>query len=194
MSERPLILGSSSIYRRDLLQRLGLPFVSVSPDVDETPLPQEPPVASALRLALAKARAVAALHSNALIIASDQVADLNGISMGKPGNHQNAVRQLRALRGKRAVFHTALALLDAASGRHQLESVPTTVYFREFENGQIERYLSKEQPYDCAGSAKIENLGVALVYKIESDDPTALIGLPLMTLVTMLQREHIAVI
>ena len=144
MSERPLILGSSSIYRRDLLQRLGLPFVSVSPDVDETPLPQEPPVASALRLALAKARAVAALHSNALIIASDQVADLNGISMGKPGNHQNAVRQLRALRGKRAVFHTALALLDAASGRHQLESVPTTVYFREFENGQIECYLSKE--------------------------------------------------
>ncbi len=194
MTQRPLILGSSSPYRRGLLERLGLPFSTVSPDIDETPQPGERPAMTALRLAQAKAQAVATLHPHALIIASDQVADLDGSPLGKPGNHQNAVRQLQALRGQRVVFHTALCVLDAASGRQQLENVPTTVYFRPLTDAQIERYLNLEQPYDCAGSAKIESLGVALVHKIDSDDPTALIGLPLMTLITMLQREHVKVI
>lgn len=193
LSERPLILGSSSIYRRDLLQRLGLPFTSVSPDIDETP-DCEATIATALRLAAAKARTVASQYPHALIIASDQVADLDGALLGKPGNHDNAVRQLQAMRGKRVVFHTALCLLDAASGRHQLESVPTTVYFRKITDAEIEHYLRQEQPYDCTGSAKIESLGVALVRKIESDDPTALIGLPLIALVSMLRREHVNVI
>jgi len=194
LSERPLILGSSSIYRRDLLQRLGLPFTSVSPDIDETPLDGEATIATALRLAAAKARTLASQYPHALIIASDQVADLDGALLGKPGNHDNAVRQLQAMRGKRVVFHTALCLLDAASGRQQLESVPTTVYFREITDAEIEHYLRQEQPYDCTGSAKIESLGVALVRKIESDDPTALIGLPLIALVSMLRREHVNVI
>ena len=194
LSERPLILGSSSIYRRDLLQRLALPFTSVSPDIDETPLDGEATIATALRLAAAKARTLASQYPHALIIASDQVADLDGALLGKPGNHDNAVRQLQAMRGKRVVFHTALCLLDAASGRQQLESVPTTVYFREITDAEIEHYLRQEQPYDCTGSAKIESLGVALVRKIESDDPTALIGLPLIALVSMLRREHVNVI
>ncbi len=194
MLERPLILASSSVYRRDLLQRLQLPFTSVAPDIDETPRAGELPAATALRLALVKAQAVAALHPHALVIGSDQVADLNGAALGKPGTHDNAVCQLRTMRGKRVVFHTALCLLDAASGRHQLVDVPTTVHFRELSDAQIERYLQLEQPYDCAGSAKIESLGVVLVHKIESDDPTALIGLPLMTLVSMLKHEQVEVI
>ena len=194
MSARPLILGSSSRYRRELLQRLGLPFQSVAPKIDETPGTNESPAATALRLALAKAQAVAAAHPRALIIASDQVADLEGKPLGKPGSHENAVRQLQALRNKRTVFHTALCVLDAPSGRQHLEDVLTTVHFRELSDPQIERYLQLEQPYDCAGSAKIESLGVALVHKIESDDPTALIGLPLICLVNMLKREHIEII
>jgi septum formation protein len=129
-----------------------------------------------------------------LIIGSDQVADLDGAALGKPGNHDKAVRQLRALSGRRVVFHTALCLLDAASGNHQLENVPTVIQFRELSDAQIECYLRTEQPYDCAGSAKIESLGIALVEKIESDDPTAIIGLPLMMLVTMLIREGVNVI
>ena len=194
MPDRPLILASSSVYRRGLLARLRLPFTSVSPNIDETPCIKELPVATALRLALAKAQAVAAAHPQALVIGSDQVADLNGAALGKPGTRDNAVRQLRAMRGKRVVFHTALCLLDAASGRHYLEDSPTTVHFRELSDKQIEHYLQLEQPYDCAGSAKIETLGVALVQKIECDDPTALIGLPLIILVNMFKREGVEVV
>lgn len=194
MSSRALILGSSSLYRRALLERLGLPFSCVSPNVDETPRKRELPAATANRLALAKAQAVAVSYPRALIIASDQVADLDGTPLGKPGNHSNALRQLQLMRGKRVVFHTALCVLEAASGRQQLEMVPTTVLFRDLSDAQIERYLQREQPYDCAGSAKIESLGVALVTHIDSADPTALIGLPLIALVSMLQHEGVEII
>jgi septum formation protein len=194
MLDRPLILASSSVYRRGLLERLNLPFKAFSPDVDETPLPDEVASATALRLALAKAQALASQHADALVIGSDQVADLSGIALGKPEDHDNAVRQLQAMRGKSVVFHTALCLLDAASGRYQLENVVTTVRFRDFNNRQIEHYLRLEQPYDCAGSAKIEGLGIVFVDKIESDDPTALIGLPLIMLISMLKREHIEIV
>lgn len=194
MSGRALILGSSSPYRRELLARLGLAFTCVAPEVDETPLTGEMPEAIALRLALAKAQAVAAAYPDALIVASDQVADVDGKPLGKPGNHDRAVRQLRALRGRRVVFHTALCLLDGASTRHQLDNVSTTVTFRHLGDAQIERYLERERPYDCAGSARIESLGIALVERIESDDPTALIGLPLVALVSMLAREGVDIL
>ena len=190
----PLILASSSVYRRELLQRLRLPFECVSPAIDESARPDETPATTAVRLALKKARAVAAAHPQALIIGSDQVAELDGTPLGKPGNHANAVCQLRAMRGQRVVFHTALCLLDAASGRHQLENAVTTVLLRALTDAQIERYLQLEQPYDCAGSAKVESLGIALAEKITSDDPTALIGLPLIILVSMLKREGIEVL
>lgn len=189
-----LILASSSSYRRGLLERLRVPFTCVSPDVDETALTGEALRETALRLALTKARAVAAIHTSALIIGSDQVADLDGHALGKPGNHENAVAQLRAMRGKAVIFHTALCLLDAATGRYQLDNIPSTVQFRNVSDAQIEHYLRLEQPYDCAGSAKIESLGVALVDSIDSSDPTALIGLPLMALIRMLNRERIDVI
>ena len=194
MPERPLILGSSSVYRRELLGRLGLPFTSVSPDIDESPAANESPAATAQRLALAKAHAVAAAHPDALIIASDQVADLDGQPLGKPGDHAHAMRQLQMMRGRRVVFHTALCLLDAVSGRHQLTNVPTTVHYRDLTDAQIAHYLQREQPYDCAGSAKIECLGIILPLKVESDDPTALIGLPLIALVTMLEAEGLKVL
>jgi septum formation protein len=194
MTARPLILASSSAYRRGLLERLRIPFITVSPHLGESALSGEQPGDTALRLAHAKARAVAATHGNALIIGSDQVADLNGTPLGKPGDHANAVLQLRNMSGRSVVFHTAICLLDAATGRYQLENVPSTVYFRDLSEVQIEYYLRLEQPYDCAGSAKIESLGVALVHKIESGDPTALIGLPLMTLISMLKREQVEVI
>ena len=190
----PLILASSSVYRRELLQRLRLPFECVSPAIDESARPDETPATTAVRLALKKARAVAAAHPQALIIGSDQVAELDGTPLGKPGNHANAVCQLRAMRGQRVVFHTALCLLDAASGRHQLENAVTTVLLRALTDAQIERYLQLEQPYDCAGSAKVESLGISLAEKITSDDPTALIGLPLIMLVSMLKREGIEVL
>ena len=191
---RPLILASSSIYRRELLQRLRLPFECVSPAIDESARPGEVPAATALRLALEKTRAVAATHPQALVIGSDQVAELDGTALGKPGGHTNAVQQLRAMRGRRVVFHTALCLLDAASGRHQLETTVTTVQLRALTDAQIERYLQLEQPYDCAGRAKVESLGIALAKKIDSNDPTALIGLPLITLVSMLKQEGIEVL
>ena len=189
-----LILASTSAYRRALLERLRLPFEVVAPDVDETPLPGESPMLTALRLAASKAEAVVPAAAGALIIGSDQVAVLDGQPLGKPGDHAAAVRQLQAMRGQRVVFHTALCLLNAASGRKQVENVPTSVFFRNFSDAQIEHYLRTEQPYDCAGSAKIEGLGIALVERIESDDPSALIGLPLMILATMLQSEGIEVI
>lgn len=194
MPNRPLILASSSVYRRELLGRLRLPFTCISPDIDETPDQNEPPEAVALRLAQAKARAVAVAHPNALVIGSDQVADLHGKPLGKPGTHDKAVQQLRVLSGQRVLFHTALCLLDAASGSLQLRNVPTALRFRALSEAQIERYLQLEQPYDCAGSAKIESLGVALVDNIESNDPTALIGLPLMALVSMLKKVGIEVL
>lgn len=194
MNTPTLILASTSAYRRALLERLRLPFKVVAPDVDETPLPGESPMLTALRLAASKAEAVVPAAAGALIIGSDQVAVLDGQPLGKPGDHAAAVRQLQAMRGQRVVFHTALCLLNAASGRKQVENVPTSVFFRNFSDAQIEHYLRTEQPYDCAGSAKIEGLGIALVERIESDDPSALIGLPLMKLATMLKNEGIEVI
>lgn len=194
MLNRPLILASSSVYRRELLSRLQLPYICISPDVDETPLTGESPGMTAERLAHAKAVAVAAANPGALVIGSDQVAELHGQPLGKPGNHERAVRQLHQLSGQHVIFHTAVCLIDASSGQHQLRNVPSSVQFRKLSDAQIERYLQREQPYDCAGSAKVESLGIALVERIESGDPTALIGLPLIALVSMLKQEGVEVI
>lgn len=181
MSPRPdLILGSTSRYRRELLERLRLPFQVVSPQVDETPLPGEAPAALATRLALAKARAVAAMHPQAVVIGSDQVADVDGEPVGKPGNHERATAQLRAMSGRSIVFQTGVAVVRRASGFEAAHLVPVTVRFRELDDEDIEHYLRAEQPYDCAGSAKAETLGIALLCAIESSDPTALVGLPLI--------------
>jgi septum formation protein len=189
----PLILASASVYRRALLDRLGLPFAISAPGIDETPLRGESAARAALRLAEAKARAVPA-SPPALVIGSDQVAELHGEHLGKPGDHLTAVAQLRAMRGEEVIFHTALCLYNSGSGAMQLANIPTTVTFRDLSDAQIERYLRLEQPYDCAGSARVERLGIAVAERIVSDDPTALIGLPLIALVTMLQAEGVAVI
>jgi septum formation protein len=186
-----IVLASSSTYRKALIARLGLECRTVAPDIDESALPAEPPATTALRLAQAKARRIAEREPAALIIGSDQVAVLDNQSIGKPGNHAAAVQQLQAMSGKTVVFHTALCLLNSETNAVQLANVPTTVRFRELDVAQIERYLQQDQPYDCAGSAKIEALGITLVERVESDDPTALIGLPLIALVTMLQKEGI---
>lgn len=192
--DRPLILASTSRYRRELLERLRLPFEVRSPEVDETPQPGEAPGALALRLAAAKARAVAAHYpQGALVIGSDQVAHCDGRIMGKPGNHERAVEQLRAMRGKTTIFDTALCLLDAASGREQLGLVPTLVRLREFDDAEMEAYLRLDQPYDCAGSAKAESLGIALMESMQGDDPNALIGLPLIELCRMLRAEGVRI-
>jgi len=180
MTAPPLILGSTSRYRRELLQRLRLPFEVVAPQVDETPLPGEAPAALALRLALAKARAVAAQRPDAIVIGSDQVADLHGEPIGKPGNHERATAQLRRLSGQRVVFQTAVSVVRADKGFEQTVLAPVTVQFRALTDAEIERYLRLEEPYDCAGSAKCETLGIALLDAIDSDDPTALVGLPLI--------------
>ena len=185
--QRPLVLGSTSRYRRELLQRLGLPFDVAAPEVDETPLPGEAPRDLALRLALAKARAVAQLHPEAVVIGSDQVADLAGEPLGKPGHHERAVAQLRQMRGQTVVFQTAVAVVCAATGFEQIDLAPVEVKFRDLSDPEIERYLRAEQPYDCAGSAKSEGLGIALLDAIHSDDPTALIGLPLIRTCRMLR-------
>jgi septum formation protein len=177
---RPLILGSTSPYRRELLARLRLPFEVQSPHVDETPQAGEAPAALALRLALAKAHAVAALRPEAVVIGADQVADLHGQALGKPGTHERAMQQLRMLSGQQAIFQTAVAVVCASTGFAQAELAPVTVRFRRLSDLEIERYLQLEQPYDCAGSAKCETLGIALLARIDSDDPTALIGLPLI--------------
>ncbi len=184
----PLVLGSTSRYRRELLQRLRLPFEAVAPAVDETPHPGETPAALALRLALAKAQAVAALRPQAVVIGSDQVADLDGEPIGKPGSHERAVAQLRRLSGRRAVFQTAVAVVRADTGFAKTLLAPVTVHFRMLADDEIERYLRLEQPYDCAGSAKCETLGIALLEAIESDDPTALVGLPLIRLAALLRE------
>jgi septum formation protein len=185
--QRPLVLGSTSRYRRELLERLNLPFEAAAPDVDETPLPGEAPRDLALRLALAKARAVAQQHPGAVVIGSDQVADLAGEPLGKPGQHERAVQQLRQMSGQTVVFQTAVAVVCAATGFEQVELAPVEVRFRALSDEEIERYLRAEQPYDCAGSAKSEGLGIALLDAIHSDDPTALIGLPLIRTCRMLR-------
>ena len=186
-SQRPLVLGSTSRYRRELLQRLHLAFEVAAPAVDETPLPGEAPRDLALRLALAKARAVAQQHPQAVVIGSDQVADLAGAPLGKPGNHERAVQQLRQMRGHSVVFQTAVAVACAATGFEQVDLAPVEVRFRDLSDAEIERYLRAEEPYDCAGSAKSEGLGIALLDAIHSDDPTALIGLPLIRTCRMLR-------
>lgn len=180
-------MGSTSRYRRELLQRLNLPFDVAAPDVDETPLPGEAPRALALRLALAKARAVAQQHPEAVVIGSDQVADLAGEPLGKPGLYERAVEQLRQMRGQTVIFQTALAVVCTATGFEQVDLAPVEVKFRDLSDAEIERYLRAEQPYDCAGSAKSEGLGIALLDAIHSDDPTALIGLPLIRTCRMLR-------
>lgn len=184
----PLILGSTSRYRRELLQRLGLPFSVVASGVDETPLPAELPAALAQRLALAKARAVAALHPDAVVIGSDQVADLHGLALGKPGTHERAVAQLRQMSGQTVQFQTALAVVCQASGFERCELAVVNVVFRTLNDAEIERYLRAEQPYDCAGSAKSEGLGIALLERIDNDDPTALVGLPLIRTARLLRE------
>jgi septum formation protein len=192
MSTRPtLILGSTSRYRRELLERLRLPFEVRSPEVDETPRPGEAPAALAQRLALAKAQAVSAQFPDAVVIGSDQVADLDGEPIGKPGTHERAVAQLRAMRGRSVVFQTAVAVMRGSTGYVGTALAPVTVRFRQLSNAEIEHYLRAEQPYDCAGSAKSEALGIALLDAIESDDPTALVGLPLIRTCMLLRAAGI---
>jgi septum formation protein len=188
MTMRPtLILGSTSRYRRELLERLRLPFEVHAPAVDETPQPGETPSMLAQRLALAKAHAVARLHPNAIVIGSDQVADLDGVPIGKPGTHARAVEQMRSMRGRSVVFQTAVAVVREATGYVGTALAPVTVRFRELSDLEIEHYLRSEQPYDCAGSAKCETLGIALLESIHSDDPTALVGLPLIRTCALLR-------
>jgi len=178
--DRPLILGSTSVYRRELLQRLRLPFEVVAPHVDETPLPGESPQALAERLAMAKARAVAQLHPHAVVIGSDQVADLDGEPLGKPGNHERAVLQLQRMQGHTVVFQTAVAVVCQETGFAGQALSQVMVRFRPLTDQAIDTYLHAEQPYDCAGSAKSEGLGIALLESIDNQDPTALVGLPLI--------------
>ena len=195
MQPKPqIVLASTSKYRCELLSRLGLPFEVASPGVDEIPLPNEAPQNTARRLAEAKARAVAARFPQAILIGSDQVAVLDGMTLGKPGNHANAVGQLKAVRGKEVVFHTALCLCNAASGRAETRVVPYYVRFREYSDTQIERYLLREQPYDCAGSARCEGLGIVLIAQMRGNDPNALIGLPLIALTEMLAAQGVSVL
>lgn len=194
MKTQQIVLASSSPYRRQLLARLQLPFEVSVPDVDETPFPGETPETTATRLARAKARAVAEKIPDALIIGSDQVAVLEGVALGKPLTHDNALRQLRSMSGKTVVFHTALCLFNGRTGRLQERIVPYRVTMRSLTDAQIERYLEKEQPYHCAGSAKTEGLGIALIAGMQGDDPNALIGLPLMALVDMLAGEGVQVV
>ena len=189
-----LILGSTSVYRRALLHRLRLPFEVVAPQVDESHRPAEAPQALALRLALEKARDVAARHPGAVVIGADQVADLAGQAMGKPGDHARAVAQLQALCGQWVTFHTAVAVLRPDTGFEQVQVAPVRVRFRALSDADIERYLALEQPYDCAGSAKCEALGIALLEAVESDDPTALVGLPLIRTCRMLREAGIDVL
>ena len=185
-SSRTLILGSSSRYRKELLSRLNIPFEVAAPEVDETPRLNETPRDLALRLALAKARAVASKYPEAVVIGSDQVADLEGQALGKPGNHANAVKQLQRMRGKTVIFQTALSVICLATGFEQTDLATVKVSFRDLTDAEIESYLKAEEPYDCAGSAKSEGLGIALLAAIDNDDPTALVGLPLIRTCHML--------
>ena len=191
---RRLILGSTSRYRRELLQRLQTPFEVLAPDVDETPLPGEKPSDLAARLALAKARAVAGAAPDGVVIGSDQVADLHGQPLGKPGTHERAVAQLRQMRGQTVIFQTAVAVVCVESGFEQSSLAAVKVTFRDLTDDEIENYLRAEQSYDCAGSAKSEGLGIALLAAIESDDPTALVGLPLIRTCNMIRAAGIALL
>ena len=192
--QRTVILGSTSRYRRELMERLQLPFEVHAPEVDESPLPGEPPAALAARLALAKAWAVARRFPEAVVIGSDQVADLDGEPLGKPGDHARAVAQLGRMRGRTLVFQTALAVVCEATGFAQQDLAPVRVTFRDLGDDAIEQYLRAEQPYDCAGSAKSEGLGIALLERIDSDDPTALVGLPLIRTCRLLRAAGIALL
>ena len=181
---QPIVLASTSRYRRELLARLRIPFAVAAPSIDEAALPGEAPEATARRLALAKAQAIAATRAGAIVIGSDQVADVDGEPLSKPGTHDAALAQLQRMQGRSIVFHTALAVVHGAHA--QLDSIPTTVHFRTLPRAALEAYLNAEQPYDCAGAAKIEALGIVLVDAVHADDPTALIGLPLIRLTSML--------
>jgi len=183
-----LVLASSSSHRRELLTRLALPFDCAAPNIDETPLSDESDAQTALRLARDKARTIAARRPNAIVIGSDQVAVSNGTRFGKPGDHERARDQLFQLRGNTAWFHTALCVVDGRNGSEQIDLASVRVVFRQVTDAEIETYLRREQPYDCAASAKSEGLGIALLERIDSDDPTALIGLPLLRLVSMLRN------
>src|SRR6266446_1351995 len=191
---RRLVLASTSRYRRELLERLGLAFEAAAPHFDETPIPGEATAATALRLSVGKAQSLVRTFPDALIIGADQVASSEGRTLDKPGNHENAVQQLRALSGKAAQFDTAVTLLDARKGQLQSRVVGCHVLFRTLDDRRIEAYLRREQPYDCAGSAKAEGLGIALIERIDTDDPTALVGLPLIALTAMLERAGLPVL
>ena len=186
-----IVLASTSPFRRELLARLGLPFEIADPATDETALPGETPEATSLRLSEEKARAVTTHFPDALIIGSDQVACLDGRVFGKPGTHEKAVKQLQTMRGRTVNFYTGLCLLNARTGRARVRGVPTLVTFRNLSDSEIENYLYKEQPYNCAGSAKSEGLGIAIIARIEGEDPNALIGLPLIALCDLLREENI---
>jgi septum formation protein len=194
LMKQTLILASSSIYRRELLQKLQIPFSTISPKIDESPLTDEKPYETALRLAQEKAKKIGEDYPYALIVGCDQVATLDGEQLGKPGNHKNAVEQLKKMQGREVKFYSALCLYNASTGNMQTENVPYLVRFRQLTDEQIENYLNKEQPYQCAGSAKSEGLGVALIERMLGEDPNALVGLPLIKLVTMLQNEGLKVI
>jgi septum formation protein len=193
-SGRPVILGSTSRYRKELLSRLQIPFDTAAPDVDETPHPNESPKDLAMRLALAKAHAVALKNPQAVVIGSDQVADLEGEPLGKPGNHTNATLQLQRMRGKTVIFQTALSVVCLTTRFEKTDLAAVKVKFRDLSDSEIESYLLAEEPYDCAGSAKSEGLGIALLESIESDDPTALIGLPLIRTCLMLREAGVNIL
>jgi septum formation protein len=192
--KQTLILASSSEYRRQLLQKLQIPFNSISPKIDETSLEGEKPHQTALRLAQEKAKKIGAEYPHALVIGCDQVATLDGEQLDKPLNHNNATKQLQMMRGREVTFHSALCLFNATTGSIQTDVVPYLVRFRQLTDVQIENYLNKEQPYQCAGSAKSEGLGIALMERMIGEDPNALIGLPLIKLITMLQNEGLSII
>ena len=194
MTCRQLVLASTSPFRRDLLNRLGFSFKTANPETEESTLPGEPPEETAMRLSEMKARAVANLYPDALIIGSDQVAILDGKVYGKPGTHDNAVQQLRTMRGKTVNFFTGLCLLDTRSGEVRLRGIPTLVSFRNLTDQQIESYLNREQPYNCAGSAKSEGLGIAIIARMQGEDPNALIGLPLIALCDLLEEAGFPVL
>ena len=194
MSSQQIVLASTSPFRRELLNRLKISFIIANPATDESALPGENPEQTALRLSEAKARAVANQHPNALIIGSDQVAYLDGKTFGKPGNHANAVKQLQTMRGKTVNFFTGLCVFNTASGKAHIKGIPTLVTFRNLSDKEIENYLQQEKPYNCAGSAKSEGLGIALIEKMQGDDPNALIGLPLIALCDLLRQENVSIL
>lgn len=192
--KQTIILASSSVYRRELLQKLQIQFSCVSPKIDETPYPDEKPHQTALRLAQEKAQKVADEYPHALVIGCDQVAILDNTVLGKPLNHQNATKQLQLMRGREVTFYSALCLLNAATGSMQSEVVPTLVKFRHYSDQTIENYLTKDQPYQCAGSAKSEGLGIVLIERMLGEDPNALVGLPLIKLITMFSNEGLNIV